>query len=817
MVSLEKNPTNVCYHCGLTADTQPIHSQDGKLFCCQGCLGAFRLIHGFGLASYYDRRSQGIVGMVVDAEKEKEVNAYDDPEFQKERVRDLPGGIKEAHLLLDGIHCAACVWLNEQILRRVPGVVDAQVNFANFRAIVRWDPEQTSLSQLILALGRVGYKAYPYDQAKVEQVNRNRDRALLGRLGVAAFGAANIMFIAVALYAGTFQGMAPSYRSFFHWVSLIVAMPVFFYSGSLFFQGAWRGLKAGHLTMDFSISLGAAVTFTASVVATILGSEKVYFDSVTVFIFVLLLGRYLESIARSKAAGAAERLTGFQPDTAQVIRNGQEQRIVLSEVRVDDEVVVRPGERIAVDGWVIQGQTTVDESMLTGETVPVVKFPGSTVAGGTVNVDGAIHVRVRRIGAETTMARIIAAVVAAQSGRNVIHTLADRIAGWFVAAVTLLAGITFTLWWYWDPTQALDNAVSLLIITCPCALGLATPAAMLVACGVATRMGVLIRDPDSLERLTKVRQVVLDKTGVVTEGKPKVTQYVPAPTAGIDRRQLLTKAASVERYSEHPLGRAVVRAFEEEHWGPFPDATRVKNQPGLGLAAWIDGHEIRVGRIEFVLGDNPDPAIFPPTFHTQQPTTWIACAEDGRFLGWLGLEDCVKSDARETVQFLKEKGMIVTLLSGDQQAAVTWTAAHIGAHAAIGGVLPETKSHVIATMQADGTRVVMVGDGINDAPALALADVGMAVASASDLSVQSSDMIILNPGLTPVTFTFTLAWATMRVIRGNLLFSLGYNALTIPLAMAGLVNPIVAAIAMPISSLVVVANALRLQRMVPTP
>ncbi|MEO5328378.1 MAG: heavy metal translocating P-type ATPase [Magnetococcus sp. THC-1_WYH] len=813
---MKKTHTPVCYHCGLTTDAHPITGQDGKIFCCQGCLGAFRLIHGFGLSSYYDLRSQGIMGMVVDPEKEKEIIAYDDPEFQKERVRNLPGGIKEAYLLLDGIHCAACVWLNEQILRRVPGVVDAQVNFANFRAIVRWDPEQTSLSQLILALGRVGYKAYPYDQAKVEQVNRNRDRALLGRLGVAAFGAANIMFIAVALYSGTFQGMEPSYRSFFHWVSLIVAIPVFFYSGSLFFQGAWRGLRAGHLTMDFSISLGASVTFTASVVATILGSDKVYFDSVTVFIFVLLLGRYLESIARSKAAGAAERLIGFQPDTAQVIRDGQEQKIILSEVRVDDEVVVRPGERIAVDGWVIQGQTTVDESMLTGETIPVVKYPGSTVAGGTINVDGAIHLRVRRIGAQTTMARIIAAVVDAQGSRNVIHTLADQIAGWFVAIVTTLAGITFILWWHWDPSQALENAVSLLIITCPCALGLATPAAMLVACGVATRKGILIREPDSLERLIKVRQVVLDKTGVVTEGKPKVTQYAPNPMENVDKRQLLTKAAAVERYSEHPLGRAVVRAFEEENWGELPEATRVKNKPGLGLTAWIDGHEIRVGRIEFVLGDNPDPAFQSPVLQTQQPTTWIACAEDKHFLGWLGLEDCIKSDAKKTVQFLKEKGMTVTLLSGDQQAAVTWTATHIGAHAAIGGVLPETKSHVIATMQADGTRVVMVGDGINDAPALALADVGIAVASASDLSVQSSDMIVLNPGLTPVAFIFSLAWATMRVRRGNLLFSLCYNTLTIPLAIAGLVSPIVAAIAMPLSSLVVVANALRLQKMVTT-
>ncbi|HIJ83378.1 MAG: heavy metal translocating P-type ATPase [Magnetococcales bacterium] len=810
---------HVCYHCGLTADIKAIINQDGKTFCCQGCLGAFRLIHGLGLETYYERRTlMGSTSLLVDETQEQNVAAFDDPEVQREMVRDVPGGLKEAHLLLEGIHCAACVWLNEQILRRVPGVVDAQVNFANFRATVQWNPQQTSLSRLILALGRVGYKAHPYDTARVEQVTRRRDRAFLLRLGVAGFGAANIMFIAVALYAGAFQGMETQYRTFFHWVSLIIAIPVVFYSGSVFFQGAWRGIRAGHLTMDFSIALGAGVTFVASVIATLGGSDSVYFDSVTIFIFVLLLGRTLESLARSKAAGAAERLTGFQPDTAQVIRDGKEQRLHLRDVRVGDEVVVRPGEKIAVDGWVIRGRTTVDESMLTGEAVPVIKVEGSTVAGGSINVEGGIHVRVRRMGTETTLARILAAVVAAQSGRNLAHGLADRIAGRFAGTVVILAVGTFALWWWLDPSQAMENAVSLLIITCPCALGLATPAALLVACGVAARMGVLIRDPGSLERLARIQQLVLDKTGVVTEGKPLVTQCCPHPEAGIDARQLLTRAAAVERYSEHPLGRAVLKAYEEQNWGALPEAENAKNQPGLGLSAWVEGCETRVGRPEFVLDSENAKNAKPPVLDNDQPVTWIACAVEGKLWGWLGLEDKIKVDAQATVDFLRKKGLTITLLSGDRQPTVDWTATQIGVHAAIGGVLPEEKLQTIRTMQAQGTKeVAMVGDGLNDAPALALADVGMAVERAADLSVETSDVILLNPGLNSVKFVFSLAWATLRVIRQNLFFSLGYNAVTIPLAMAGLVSPIVAAIAMPISSLVVVANALRLQRIVPNP
>lgn len=803
---MHQSTVTCCYHCGLTVEGQSLLTHDGKTFCCQGCLGAFRLIHQAGLAAYYDQRSIHFTGFK--ASTDEETTAWEDANFQKKVVQDVAGGFKEAHLLLEGIHCAACVWLNEQILRRIPGVMGAQVNFANYRATVCWDPEQTSLSQLIAALNRIGYKAHPYDSSRVEQVHRARDRALLLRLIVAGFGAANIMFIAVALYSGTFQGMEEHYRIFFHWVSLILATPVIFYSGSIFFQGAWQGLKAGHLTMDFSIAVGAGVTYAASLLALLEGSGKIYFDSVTLFVFALLLGRYLESAARRKAAGTLERITEFQPQNIQVIRNGIEQPLPLAEVKIGDEIIVRPGEQIAVDGIILKGHTSVDESLLTGESVPVEKKTGSSVIGGSINGDGGIHVRVINIGSNTTLARIVETVLAAQASRSLTHGLAERLAAWFTGTIIILAIGTYTLWLGVDPSQALENAVSVLIITCPCALGLATPAALLVACGAAARKGVLIREPSCLERLAGIDHVVLDKTGVVTEGHPRVTRY--APVSGINQQQLLTRSASVERYSEHPLGRAILRAYEEQGWGPLPMATDASIQPGMGLSALVDGLPTRVGRREFVLEEGTYPDFLPPILEGERPITWIACSVDHQPWGWLGLEDSIKEDAGTTIATLKNKGMQVTLLSGDRPEVVAWTAVQVAIEDHQGGVLPEGKLTYIRSLQSRGARVAMVGDGINDAPALALADVGMAAREATDLSVETSDIVLLNRELASVAFVVNLSQLTMRIIRENLWFSLSYNLITIPLAMLGWVTPVVAAVAMPLSSLLVVANALRL-------
>ncbi|MBF0400617.1 MAG: heavy metal translocating P-type ATPase [Magnetococcales bacterium] len=797
-----------CYHCGLPVPPDMAPTKEGLLFCCGGCLGAWQLIQGMGLADYYQRRTGDSVGMQPQGTDSVALQAFDDPLYQSRVVRQREGS-HEVCLMVDGIHCAACIWLNEQILRQLPGVEEVWINFATHRAQVRWDPSRLSLSDIIGTVRRIGYQAEPYDPSQSEQGRSRKDKALLARLGVAAFGAANVMFIAVALYAGYFQGMERDAKQFFHWISLLLATPVILFSGGVFVRGAWNGLRMGHLNMDLPIALGAWVTYGYSVVVTLRQSGEVYFDSVTMFLFVLLTGRFLESVARSKAAAAMERLLNLEPRQALVLREGVQYTIPVREVRLGEQVLVKPGERIPVDGTLVSGCTSVDESLLTGESLPVSKKAGDALIGGSLNLDGAITLTAVRVGDDTALVRILRLVERAQGERPPIQGMADRVAARFVAVVLSLAAITLAFWLWWDPAQALENAVAVLIITCPCALGLAAPVAMTVAMGAAARQGILVKNGETLERLQKVTCTVLDKTGVVTMGVPRVECLLPV--AGMDERHLLSTAAAVEQYSEHPLGRAIFRAFQERDWGTAEQLEQVRNVPGLGLEAYRQGQLLRVGRAEFVLGGGAGPLPVPQE-DPDHPLTWTACGEAGRLLGWIGLGDTPKANAAEVVAALAQMGLSTLLLSGDRQGVVAHMGRLIGVERVISDVLPEGKEQVIAQLQQAGEMTAMVGDGVNDAPALARADVALVVANAADLAVSVADVILLNRDLYSVVRVFLLARRTVRIIRQNYMFSICYNLLAIPLAMSGLVAPIVAAIAMPLSSLVVVGNALRLRQ-----
>ncbi|MBF0284936.1 MAG: heavy metal translocating P-type ATPase [Magnetococcales bacterium] len=800
-----------CHHCGLPLPAGEVLSlrEEGRTlpFCCIGCQTAYRLIHSAGLEEYYQRRTTPS-GRPED-EGAEGLEVYDSAAFAKQYVRAKPDGTQEVSLFLEGIHCAACVWLNEKILGGLPGVVSARVNFSTHRAVVRWDPTGVKLSQVIGAVRRIGYRAEPYDPQAVEARILRRDKELLVRLGVAGFGAANVMLLAVALYAGYFQGIEDRFKQYFHWVSLVIATPVLFYSGWVFFKGAWSGLRVGRLTMDLPIALGALVTYLHSVSVTLSGRGEVYFDSVAMFIFVLLTGRYLESAARRKAAGATERLLRLAPVTATVLRDDQPITVPVQEVVVGDLFLVRPGERIPVDGEVISGQSGVDESLLTGESLPVSKGPGEVLAGGTLNLDGALTARAVRVGEETAIARIARLVEAAQSSRPPVQSLADRVAGRFIAVVLTLAGATWLYWHGVGSPHALEYAVAVLIITCPCALGLATPAAVVTAAGTAARMGLLIKNGEALERLARVTHVVLDKTGVVTQGRPEVMRLVPAP--GVSEEELLSLAAAVERFSEHPLGKATARAGRERGWIAPGVVEQAQNHPGLGLEAILDGRRVRVGRGGFVRELTGGAWIEPQD--EGSPMTWAACGEEGRFLGWLGLADRLKGDAHEAVAALQAMGLEVRLLSGDREAVVAETARLLGVTHYIAGAPPGGKEAEIARLQSLGAVVAMVGDGVNDAPAMARADVALAVENAVDVSVEAADGALLSRRLILAPQAIALGRETVRVIRQNFVLSASYNALAVPLAMAGWVIPVVAAVAMPLSSLLVIGNALRLKKL----
>ncbi|MEG3637750.1 heavy metal translocating P-type ATPase [Magnetococcus sp. PR-3] len=801
-----------CYHCGLPiADGLDIHYEhEGALrhFCCTGCKTAFRLIQDAGLQEFYKRRDPDQSGGRPEERELSRLKAFDDAEYQKRYVRELEDGNQEIHLLLEGIHCAACVWLNEKVLANLPGVIEARVNFSTHRALLKWNRDALPLSEVIDAVRRIGYKAEPYDPESVESGHRKRDRDLLLRMAVAGFGAGNVMLIAVALYAGYFTGIEDQYKNFLHLVSLLIATPVVFFSGWPFLRGAINGLRAGRLTMDLPIALGATITYSYSVYITLQLEGEVYFDSVTMFLFILLTGRYLESVARRKAAGATERLISLEPRTAVVLREGEEETVSIREVSIGEKVVVRPGMQIPLDGRLLDGVSAVDESMLTGESVPIPKKEGDRVPGGAMNLDGAFTMEVIRVGQDSAIARIIRLVESAQASRPPIQTLADRIASWFVAAILLLGTITFTIWMYIDPSQALENTVSLLIITCPCALGLATPAAIVVATGVASRNGLLIKGGEVLERLARVSRVVLDKTGTVTTGKPKVTALLPV--TGGSETQLLQTAATLERLSEHPLANAIVQAARERGLSIDQQGVVLKNYPGLGVVGQWASTRAMIGRPAFVereLGQTlPDEKV-------GLAATRVAVAQDDQLLGWIELSDTPKTDAYKAIQRLHDMELKTLLLSGDQPEVVEQVRQQVGAQEGIGGVLPGEKEQQVATLQADGSRVAMIGDGVNDAPALARADVALAVENASDISMETADVVLLNPKMETAVDALELSRATMKVIKQNLLFSLCYNMVTIPLAMAGLIVPIFAAVAMPLSSLIVVGNALRLNRM----
>jgi Cu+-exporting ATPase len=675
-------------------------------------------------------------------------------------------------LPVSGMTCAACARTIERTLAGTPGVSRANVNLATNTATVEFDPAIVQVRDFVGAIEELGY-GVPEKEAPADAEERGYRRRLI----VAAIFAAPVFVL------GMSHGML--HVPYAAWIQLALTLPVILYAGAPFYRAAWSATRHGAANMNSLIALGTGAAFLYSLVETVRGGHEVYYEAAAVIITLILLGRTLEARARGRAGEAIRKLMDLQPPVARVLRDGVEVETAVEEVRVGDVVVVRPGERIAVDGEVTEGESAVDESLLTGESMPVDKRAGASVFAGTINSAGGLRYRATKVGRGTLLQQMVELVKKAQGSRAPVARLADVVSGYFTVTVLALALVTFGAWLFFAPfAVAMVNAVAVLIIACPCALGLATPTAIMVGTGRGAQRGILIKGGEALEMAHKIDTVVLDKTGTVTAGKPRVTQVTAQ--GALAENEVLLLAASAERYSEHPLGKAIVEAARERGLALEP-AAEFAAQAGHGVRARVAGREVVVGR----------------------PGATVTI--DGVVAGAIEIADTIKPEAAEAVQRLRAMGMEVWMITGDRTATAEAVGREAGIERVLAEVLPAGKVAEIRKLQAAGRRVAMVGDGVNDAPALAQADLGIAMGSGTDVAMETGGVILMRDDLNGVAEALELSRRTMRIIRQNLFWAFAYNVVGIPVAALGLLSPMLASAAMALSSVTVVTNSLRLK------
>jgi len=801
----------VCYHCGQdlpagAAWTVSIASVEHTM-CCPGCAAVAQTIVDLGQESYYRDRTAYATSAEGAQQLPPELQLYDnaDPRFA------LDQNSRESTFTVEGIRCAACVWLIEQRLARLPGVDSAQLNVATEKLYVRWRSDACKPGDILGALHAIGYSAYPYDADRHAGQQRRSAKTLGRQLFVAGLSMMQVMMYVAPAYLAEDGTLDADMASLMRWASLLLTLPAICYSALPFWRGAWASLRAHSPGMDVPVALGIAAAFGASVLATVSGKGEVWYDSVTMFIFLLLCSRYLELRARRKAGAALERLQHALPASAALLENYPASRaatiVRAAALAVDNVIVIKPGEAVAADSVIIEGHTSLDLSLLSGESAPQPRQEGDAIPGGAINAGSLILARVTRRAQDSTLSDLIKLINRAGGEKPRIAQWADRVAAWFVAVLLLFALATFGFWFLFDggTARAWPIAIAVLVVSCPCALSLATPTALAAATDQLLRQGVLVTGPHTLETVHRATHVVLDKTGTLTWGKPVLQQV---QTLGAMRSGFcLHIAAALEAGSAHPLARAILAAADEagpQHW----QATALTETAGSGLEGMVHHRRYRLGSAQFVSGI----AGLAPPRDLPEGATPVYLGAEGQWLACFHLHDGLRPDAQQTVDYFRQRGKTMVLVSGDDDVLARRVGDQLGIDTTVGGYLPADKLNFVQQLQRRGCVVAMVGDGINDAAVLGAADVSFAMGGGAALAQAHADAVLLNGRLSAVADSARVADRTMQVIRQNLCWATVYNVVAIPAAAFGLLNPWLSGVGMAVSSAVVVFNALRLRR-----
>ncbi len=773
--------------------------KDGNLrFCCKGCQGVYHLLKAEGLESFYDKL--GDTKLQPAQQLEDDLQKFDLDGFIKRYVKQREDGLYEINLIIEGIHCAACVWLNEKVLHKLPGIIEASINYSNNKAKIIWDPNELRLSKIIETIRSIGYNAYPYDPKLQEERAIKQRRDYYARILVAVFATMNIMWIAIAQYVGFFTGMRADIKHILNIAEFALATPTLFYSGWVFFRGAYYGLKNRFINMDFLVAAGASLAYSYSIYAMLTRTGEVYFDSVTMIITFVLVGKYLEVLSKKQAVDTVDTLLGSVPAEVVVIKDGQKALVSIENVMVGDIIEIKPGEKVVIDGVVVSGEGSFDESSLTGESEPVLKRVGDEVLSGSILLDSVIRYRATKEFATSLLSNIATLLEDAITKKPRLEQLANQISGYFSVTILAIALLTF-VGWYWyagEFEKALIVAVSVIVIACPCALGLATPMATLVGIGEALKRGILFKEASFLETSAKADTLVLDKTGTITKGKPSV--IAKERFKEFDESIVYT----LTEHSNHPISKGVWEYLKKEEEPKLLAIEDLKEIKAKGIEAKIAGRYVVGGNAKFL----QEHGI---TIEYSGEYSIFAVAIDGDLVAIYELSDEIRERASYAIGKIKELGIEVWMLTGDNEKAAARVAKEVGIEHYQAKLLPQQKSAFIERLHERGRVVIMAGDGINDAIALACSDIAIAMGSGADIALSVSDVVLLDEKPIKIYEAIVIARRVFRAIKENLALSLLYNVVAVPLAVMGYVNPLFAALAMSLSSLTVVGNSMRIK------